>query len=242
MSPTPSDDSVTSTLASWYRRPVGRALLRLLQEELRRQLPLLFGYHAVQMGTVTLDPALLSASRIRHWVIIGREARETIGLRADSEALPLAAESVDLVLIVHGLEFASSPHQLLREVERILVPEGHVLMITFNPWSWMGLRHLVQQRDAPWSGRFYLPTRVRDWLTLLGFELLEERRLFSRPVIQSEPLLRRLVRLDEGGNAGRFGAISCILARKRVVGMTSIRLRWRTPKLVPGLIKPISYR
>jgi ubiquinone/menaquinone biosynthesis C-methylase UbiE len=47
-------------------------------------------------------------------------------VRSDLHHLPLAANSIDLVVMPHTLEFAPDPHQMLREVERVLVPEGQV--------------------------------------------------------------------------------------------------------------------
>jgi SAM-dependent methyltransferase len=64
-------------------------------------------------------------------------------LHCDFDALPFPNQSLDLVLLPHTLELARDPHDTLREVERVLVPEGRVVIVGFNPASLWGLR---QQR------------------------------------------------------------------------------------------------
>jgi ubiquinone/menaquinone biosynthesis C-methylase UbiE len=66
--------------------------------------------------------------------------RAAVALNLDFDALPFDSASLDLVVLPHTLELASDPHQTLREVERVLVPEGRVVIVGFNPASLWGLR------------------------------------------------------------------------------------------------------
>ncbi|MBK6906226.1 MAG: methyltransferase domain-containing protein [Rhodocyclaceae bacterium] len=55
-------------------------------------------------------------------------AEGRVDVFSDVHHLPFASNSIDLVVVPHTLEFDSNPHQVLREVERVLVPEGQVLV------------------------------------------------------------------------------------------------------------------
>jgi hypothetical protein len=129
------------------------------------------------------------------------------------------------------LEFCSDPHGVLREVDRTLVPEGHVIIIGFNPISFMGLRRLAARNrgSAPWRGRYYTAWRVRDWLQLLGYDVLDTVSAGFRPPLRQAGLLRRLRAMETLG--ARFwpilGGAFVILARKRVATLTPLRPRWK---------------
>ena len=104
-------------------------------------------------------------------------------LHCDFDALPFANQSLDLIVLPHTLEMTRDPHQALREVERVLMPEGRVVIVGFNPTSLWGLRQrLGHVRRGLGLGRgkpLFLPSegefigywRLRDWLRLLSFEV-----------------------------------------------------------------------
>jgi SAM-dependent methyltransferase len=162
------------------------------------------------------------------------------------EALPILSDSLDAVVLPHTLDRSAAPHQVLREVDRCLIPEGHVLILGFDPWGIWGLvRMLAGWRGrAPWSLRFVGSGRLRGWLALLGFDVLLVRPVFYRPPLASSRLLARLDGLERLGGC-RYrppAAAYVLLARKRVFGMTPVRPRWRPRRslISPGLVKPTS--
>ncbi len=253
-------------LRGWYRQPLGQSLLAAERHALDRILPDLFGYYLVQLGTVT-DAYLLGASLIRRHVVIDRHrAAELIGepigdehaadrtsraadrtsaLHADTDLLPLRGDAVDVVVLPHTLDFGASPHDILREVERVLVPEGHVVIMGFNPWSLWGLRRLFtwrRRRPAPWHGVFRGTLRIKDWLALLGFDVIATHACFFRPPLKHAGLMRRLQWMERLG--GRWwpylGGTYIIVAKKRVVTLTPIKPRWRPRRSLihGGAIKP----
>ncbi len=233
-------------LRKWYTTPLGGLLQQVEREQLDDLLPEVFGYHLLQVGA-NCGVSLLEHSPIRHRVLLDSDLRAPgCGLVADATRLPVAGDSVDAVLLHHVLEFSPDPHLALREVERVLIPEGVAVVVGFNPYSLWGLRGWARRRpgDAPWCGRFLSPSRVRDWLALLGFEVLESRCRVYRPPLQHRGLQRRLAFLETWG--GRWwqplGGLYVILARKRVATITPIRPRWgRHRRLVaPGLAEPTS--
>ena len=134
-------------LEEWLQTPQGRYLLDWEQDGLDRLVADIFGYHAVQLGLSGFD--LLRANRMPRRIDCGPQGRD---LRCSEYELPFATGSLDLVLLPHVLEFSAHPHRVLREVERVLVPEGKVVILGFNPFSFWGL-HLQWQR---WRQRFGL--------------------------------------------------------------------------------------
>lgn len=222
-------------LQSWYQRPLGRALAEAEQAALASQLPNLFGYHLVVIdppwGTCCLDD-----SRIAHHVIqsAAPSMLPCAGLAADTDHWPIQTDSVDAVILPHTLELSTNPHQVLREADRSLVPDGHLVIIGFNPFSLWGARQLLSRRDdrLPWSARFRSQHRIRDWLGLLGFDTLHSHYLFQRPPVQSERILRKLQFMEPEAGTGLLLLSACyiMLARKRSIIMTPLREAQRTRK------------
>jgi SAM-dependent methyltransferase len=159
-------------------------------------------------------------------------------LFTDFAALPFAANSLDLVVLPHALELARDPHQTLREVERVLVPEGRVVIAGFNPASLWGLRqragHMQQGMGFGRGRSLYLPRagdfigywRLRDWLRLLGFEVEVGRFGCWRPPVSSERWLERFAWMDTVGDRWWpvLGAVYFVVAVKRVRGMRLVGL------------------
>lgn len=119
----------------------------------------------------------------------------SLGIIADVDELPIRSGSIDACLLAHLLDFSNDPHQILREVERVLTPDGWIIISGFNPYSLVGLGRLLPnlRRRLPWSARMFSPERVLDWLHLLGFEVvhLEGFRVFNRDSPQPIPFLER---------------------------------------------------
>ena len=239
-------------MRAWYRKAPGTLLIASEREEVDRLLPYVFGYHIVQIGSLGRDRSLLESCRIKHRLVIDSDHQNgsgETGLYSQAGALPIATDSVDAVVLAHTLELERDPHQVLREAERVLIPEGHLLVIGFNPWSLWGLWRLFLRRskEVPWCTRFVSPSRVKDWLALLGFDITHEAGLFYRPPLPYAGLMKRLSFMEQAGR--RFwpflGGGYVLLARKRVTTVTPIRLAWRRrARVMPGLVEPTtrSYR
>ncbi|HEY5791170.1 MAG TPA: methyltransferase domain-containing protein [Gammaproteobacteria bacterium] len=241
--------SLRSCLRSWYATPLGSALAAAERAQLEPLLPRMFGFHLLQVGALPPDAGLLESSPIRHRVVLDSDRLAGgCGLAAQPTALPIAADSVDAVVLYHALEFEHDPHQVLREAERVLIAEGSLIVIGFNPYSLWGLRGWLRRRrgDAPWCGRFVGLPRLRDWLALLGFDVELSRTLFFRPPLQRPGMLARLERLERAGARWwpPFGGCYLVAARKRVSTLTPIKPRWRPRRgLLPaGLAGPTTRR
>ncbi|HYS63360.1 MAG TPA: class I SAM-dependent methyltransferase [Paraburkholderia sp.] len=156
--------------------------------------------------------------------------------------LPFEAQSVDLIVMPHTLEFTGDPHRLLREAERVLMPEGQLIILGFNSLSLWGARQSVGKM----TGRPFVPaavdliafTRLKDWIKLLGFDLERGRFGCYRPPLGSDQWLSRYGFMEAAGDRWWpiFGATYMIKAIKRVRGMRLVGpLKVKKPVLAPGL-------
>lgn len=249
-------DELASTwlrLQTWYRTELGQELAKNEAVALTETLPDLFGYHLLQVGRLC-DADWLQSSRVSHCAVMDFQAPARVEddnrLYGLPEQLPIAADSLDVLILPHILEFSQRPHAILREVDRVLIPEGHVVMLVFNPrslwWLWRGVFGWRGNR-IPWCARFLSTTRIRDWMALLGFEVIRIQGYFYRPPLQSRAIMHRLGLLERLGRRiwPIMGAGNLVVARKRVVTMTPIRPRWRPHRQrVPatGLVEPLQHK
>lgn len=246
-----SAEDIQSDLSQWYHSALGQQLAQTEKAQLDTILPTLFGYHLVQIGQYC-DVPLLQASKVSHCSVMQTTAQPGISSVTDSylnglaHALPFANDSVDVVILNHVLEFSLHPHNVLREVERVLVPDGHVVIMMFNPWSlWALYRMLMYWRKSPpWCGRFISVTRSKDWLALLGFDVTRTQGCFFRPPLQQMAVMERLRWFESLGQ--RFcpilGGSYMLVAQKKMTTLTPIRPRWakRSRRVVPaGLVESL---
>lgn len=211
---------------AWFASPLGRYLVEREQAYHDQAVADIFGYNAVQLGLPQHD--LLRASRIPFRFRAGQTDGVTV--RADAPQLPFASQSIDLLLLPHLLEFSAHPHQILREAERVLMPEGQIIISAYNPFSLWGLwRSLPYNRRAyPWHGRFIGLSRIKDWLALLGFEVVGGRMCAYAPPLQNENWLRKFEFMEAAGDRwwALAGGVYFIQAKKRVHGMRLILPGW----------------
>lgn len=229
-------------MRAWFQGSLGSQVSEVERAELGRILPNLFGYHLLQVSSVGPED-LVASSRITHRVVMGLPGAPA-QLYAAPEALPALTDSLDVVVLHHTLEFAADARQVLREVDRTLIPEGHVVIVGFNPWSAWGLRRAAShwKGQAPWRGRFLSLVRLKDWLALLGFDTIATHTCFYRPPLARQGLMRRLEWMERLGER-RWplpAGIYLLVAKKRVVALTPIRPRWRPRRslIAAGVVRP----
>lgn len=222
---------------SWHQEEAVARLIEAEKKELADILPTLYGYHLVLVGEAELG-TLVSSSLITHQILINERRQGMRGrlsyLQAAEDALPLKTESVDVVVLSHALEHANHPHEVLREAHRVLIPEGYLVITGFNPISMWGIWHTWKQFRGvmPKQGRMFTQSRIRDWLSLLNFQVAKEGKFYFRPPMAPSPFYDKLVFLEGWGRkwwpfcAGAY----TLLAVKRVISLTPIRPRWRLEK------------
>lgn len=229
-------------LAAWLgAAPLGQYLLAREQAYFDATVADIFGFNAVQLGLPELD--FLRANRIPFKCRVHPAARAAANagagdgnvprppeIQADYRDLPLESNSVDLLVLPHVLEFSAHPHQILREVHRVLMPEGSVVIAGFNPWSLWGLHRMLGRREAyPWCGRFIHLSRIKDWLALLGLDVDAGRTACYLPPFTQEKWLHRFRFMDAAGDRWWpiAGGTYFLHAVKRVRGMRIITPAWR---------------
>ena len=233
-------------LREWFADILGTALLEQEQTALDAILQDLFGYYLLQLGWV-VPRDILAESRIRMRMVMDVDPPQGMDYPhavAVPEMVPVQGDSLDVVVLQHTLEFARDPHEVLREVDRMLIPEGHVIIVAFNPWSLWGVWRLVRRRSRrfPWCGRFLSVTRMKDWMGLLGFDTVQVVPVFFRPPIGHQGSMRRLSFMEKAGLRGWpiLAGVNIIVAQKRMATLTPIKLRrWRMQRrLVVDVAKP----
>lgn len=239
-------------LADWLKTPAGRYLLAWESQQIEPVVADLFGFHALQLGMPQLGG--LAANRMPHrWLAVDRDADgesdsaavAAVSLLCEFDALPFDSQSLDLVLLPHSLELTRDPHLALGEVERVLRPEGKIVILGFNPTSLWGLRqrggrlmnrlggHADDALFLPTAGEFIGYRRLRDWLRLLSFEVETGRFGCYRPAFRSEQWLSRSAWMESAGDRWWpvFGALYLLVAVKRVRGVRLVGLaRTQSPQ------------
>ncbi len=261
-------------MGPWLNLPAGRYALAWTQAYLDRAVSDAFGYHALQLGLPELDG--LRANRMPHrWVahdglaeprpiampppqdsgITTLSPDMPVALHCDFHALPFPSNSIDLILMPHTLELSYDPHATLAEVERVLVPEGKLVIVGFNPLSHWGLRQWLGwgprvgvADDDPirsaHAAEFLGYRRVRDWLRLLSFEIEGGRFGCWRPLLSTQKGLDRMAWMDRVGSHWWpvLGAVYGLEAVKRVRGMRMVGLVRRQAQRAPAAPAVVAQR
>lgn len=225
--PCPDFPERMAAFSDWLQTPLGQYLLRREHAFYDQAVADLFGYYAVQVELPQID--LLRQNRISWRSHVGLSAG--VSICCDPVALPLASNSVDLLLLPHVLDFHSHPHQVLREAERVLVPDGKLLLTGFNPYSLWGLtRRRYRRQGMPWCGNFLSLPRLKDWLELLSLEVDSScMKAYAPPFAHPTWLCRCQMMEDAGGRWWPIaGGLYCLEAVKRVRGMRLILPDWRS--------------
>ncbi|HEY0665319.1 MAG TPA: methyltransferase domain-containing protein [Gallionella sp.] len=229
-------------MSEWFATPQGRYVLAREHLYFDHTVGDIFGYNALQLGLPEHD--FLQQNRMPLRFCAGNQRGNAV--RLECTELPFDTDSMDLVLIPHVLEFSDNPHQVLREVERVLRPEGSLIISGFNPRSLWGVRRYfgglrngkVCRQCYPWRGRFIALSRLKDWLALLGFEVVGGRFSAYAPPFQQAAWLERSAFMEKAGDRwwAVSGGVYFLHAIKRVPGMRLIKPKWNkglVSKLLP---------
>lgn len=273
-------------MQDWLNTAPGEYLLAWEKAQFDKVVADIFGYHALQLGLAPL-PALQSNRMPHRWLAVpttgftestvldarrqsengsnSEPIKKTADLITDFDALPFFENSLDLLVLPHSLELSPDPHATLREAQRVLVPEGKLVICGFNPMSLWGLRQtrghlyrrlgqLLRLGDAaesaqnsgfgelflPEAGEFIAHRRLRDWLRLLNFEIELDQFGCYRPAVRKEKWLQQFAWMDKVGARywPIFGAVYCVVAVKRVHGMRLLSPNWKSVRATA--VAPVS--
>ena len=236
----PDSDLLPTLISQWYQSPQGAAVLKAEKDIVSPILARLFGYHILQVG-LNEEVSLIDESPAGHKIIFAPSWHpDTRHAVADIEELPLATDSIDVVVVHHALDFTEDSHRLLREVTRVLRSGGQMLIIGFNPLSYWGFWRLFKRKIyIPWRGRFISKRRLSDWLQLLnlqigsiyyGLHFLPIKYVGLGKLAQKFEKVGRKLRIPLGG-------AYFIMCEKRVAPLNPIVLKWR-PLNAPVTVIP----
>ncbi|MGO1297208.1 MAG: class I SAM-dependent methyltransferase [Vibrio sp.] len=211
---------------SWSQLKNGQWVSESIQMRLDEWSPKLFGYHMLKLGGLSCELAS-SQCNIQHQVHLDLK-NPAHNVIADYYDLPFLEKSIDVVILSHQLDFCHDPHRLLREVDRVLIDDGSLIITGFNPVSWMGAERLLpwKKKNLPWSGRMFTPTRVKDWLGLLNYQVVSCDQYATFPIHRYRTMWTWLEN-TLGGWGARFGYLYFIVARKRTYPLQPIKPHWR---------------
>ncbi len=232
------DQPLIVELAEWLNTPAGQYVQRWEQKKVDAMVANVFGYHAIQVGLPHYD--FLQANRIPYK---GRtrlcgEAEPNLpgaALFAEPENLPFDSQSIDLLVLPHVLECSTAPHQVLREAERVLMPEGRVVISGFNPWSLWGAHERVPGLDPIMPVPAHMQVslaRLKDWFKLLSFEVDRGHFGCYAPPCLSNKWLERWAFMEAAGDRWWpvCGAVYMVSAVKRVAGVRLVGPKWVNSK------------
>jgi SAM-dependent methyltransferase len=218
----------------WFKSPLGQYLLTLEYEYINPVVIDTFGFYAIQMGNYDID--FLDHSRIQNKFSLNSNHAHLI---ASNEDLPFDEASVDLLIAPHILEQMTEPYQLLKEIYRVLMPEGRLIITGFNPASLWGVKRLLSfDIDYPWNTKFISLGKIKEWLPIVGLEMVEGKMGCYVPPIQQLSWLKKMQAIEKIGDRWwpMLGGFYFLVIQKRVHGMTPIRPLWKKK-----LIKPHVY-
>ena len=229
----------------WLQTPAGRYVLDWEQRTHDALVTDIFGFNALQLTLPMHDFLRANRMPLRFRCDDGRSVA-LINVQSDLHHLPFAANSVDLVVMPHAREFDDNPHQVLREVERVLVPEGQVIISGFNPFSLWGWRRKFsrQPAPAPWRGSYISLPRLRDWFSLLGLELQDSRFGCYAPPFDQQKWLQRFGWMEKVGRRSwsPAGAVYIAHAIKRQHSLRLITPKWHDRKALAKALATVTQR
>ncbi|MCW8092768.1 methyltransferase domain-containing protein [Alteromonas sp. ASW11-130] len=213
----------------WELLPAGDIIKQAVQDVCDDYGQRIFGYHFVKLGNLS-SQITLSKCPISHQINQTASSYSWSGLVGKSHQLPYSENSVDGFLLANELDFAQDPHQILREVDRVITQSGYVIISGFNPLSLTGIgKYLPFKRgNILHDARFFTSSRIKDWLQLLGFEIIEQRQvLFSMLFFNYSRKHPSKLQKWLSDYCPWCSSVYIILAKKRVYPMTTIRPKWK---------------
>jgi SAM-dependent methyltransferase len=229
-----------SVESDWLDSPNGRRLLQEESGQVKRALESIFGDYLVQIGAWGPQGLFLEHARTRHKVLLSWKQADSPDALVCADLLGLASDSVDAVLLPHVLEAVLDPIEILREVDRVLRPEGHMVVLGFSPASWWGLRHSISRNGyPPGLSRHISERRLSDWLRLLNFRISYTARYYPAAEAGQSLAGQQEPAVQKWWNWKAINPGYILVAYKELFTLTLVRPRRRhRTRLVGGLVNP----
>jgi len=207
-------------IPNWFKQqPRGQRLIEVEDNWIKQYLPSLFGYQLLQLGGIA-ERQFLQHSRMRHRWLVEHLALPSpyACVSAQASHLPFATDSIDMLILPHTLDFCRDPNDILNECERLLIPEGHILITGFELWSLWGLRYHLPN-PPPIMAQCRQLHHVYDIchnLKQMGYAIKSQQNYWFNPIHRQGLKI----------NTPYLCGIYCVLAKKQQSVLTPIRPRW----------------
>lgn len=207
-------------LRDFYAEPLGQVVRRVLSHRIRARwragngVTLMgLGYAAPYLGAFRADVTRIGALMPEgQGALVWPPTGAVRTVLVEEERLPLADNSVDRFLGVHCLEVAGRPGPLLREIWRVLAPEGRLILVVPNR------RGLWARTDAtPFGqGRPYSRGQLEVLLADALFTPVDWSSALHFPPLANRMLLRSAVAWERFGARLNplFGGVIIVEAKK----------------------------
>ena len=238
---------------TWLETPAGQQFFNIEKNRFKDVSSMLCGAYGLQL-TLSNQNDLLADLSISSKVKVASQLATTITegvdapsnedsniVLADGDALPFANKEFNVVLAPHLVELSANPQDILREIYRVTAPEGMVLLTALNPYSVLSLQTKLFRKKYGFSPTVSL-TRMKDWLTLLGFDIVAGN-LFHYSRLSANAQSRISCVHESIGDrwlpmtAGAY----LLVARKRIFGQTLVGLKSSRKYNKRRLIEPVSF-
>lgn len=211
-------------LFACYRTARGD-LLRLLESDyIQRSITVSCKQTILQIGGLGWENDFIDCSLYKNYIILDSQclgSQDAKKIQAESCRLPLHSDSVDMIILPHLLEFDADRLQTMREVERVLKPEGVLVVLNFNPWNyWITYQYLWKSKKSDSSrGRFIRRSRLLDWLKLLNFEVTLSTDFYFNSVVSTHG---KFIAHQYSITAAAY-AIKAIKRRYNIIPLTPVK-------------------
>lgn len=203
-----------------------------LEKALEPIIERIFGYYLVKLGSLSSQISL-TACPIKQQYNCAPHSNKHNQLCAQSDKLPFQNNSVDAFVVLGELDFAQDPHQIIREIDRAITADGRVVIAGFNPFSIAGvIKYLpINRKNILHQGRFFTSGRIKDWLQLLNFEIVQQENLvysslFMRKQLNSQSTIQKFCKRY----LPWFSSMYIIEARKREIPLSPVKPVWKVQR------------
>ncbi len=218
-------------LRDFYSRPLGRVSYRLINGQIHKLWPDVAGLNVLGLGYATpyLFPFIGKAERVLgfmpaaqgvlHWPSSGPSHTALV----DECELPLDDETMERVLVVHGIEGSDNLRAMLRQIWRVLAPGGRLLIVVPNRQSLWARRETTPFGQGQPFSRGQITRLLRESM----FSPCGWASTLYVPPVDWEPLLRSANVWERAGDLiwPRFAGVFLIEATKQIYAATPVKVR-----------------
>lgn len=242
---------------SWDKLSQGGRVKKELELVLAPIVERMFGYHLVKLGSLSSELELASCP-INHKINVAEQPNKSLDVCGKSCQLPLQNNSVDAFVVLAELDFAIDPHQIVREINRTITADGKVVIAGFNPFSLAGILKYfpVARGNMLHQGRFFTSGRIKDWLQLLDFEIVQHEHLMYSSLFADDGIFKKSPKIQAmSRKIARWyraylpwsSSMYVIVARKSTIPMSTAKPIWQIhpgfkPRPAAAILRGRSHR